>query len=131
MRRRTFLGGLGATALSTVLASPLPAAPPPATSSRKAPPPHRPGSGASSLPGAARIARRYLELHPDQASRTALAAGLGCSAEADWEALGAALGPARQADFRAGRTLLVDGWVVADAEARLCALMTLEGGLPC
>lgn len=121
MRRRIFLGGLGATALCTVLASPLSAA---SMASVQ-------GSRPSSLPGAARIARRYLDLHPEQASRGALTAGLGCSADAGWDALGAALGPARRADFRAGRTLLVDGWVVADAEARLCALMVLEGGPAC
>lgn len=121
MRRRIFLGGLGATALCSVLASPLPAASLPLPSRRRLP----------DLPGVARIGRRYLELHPEDASRAALAGRLGCAAGAGWEALGAALGPARQADFRAGRTLLVDGWVVAEAEARLCALLTLGGGPAC
>lgn len=124
MRRRTFLGGLGATALCTVLASP-------ALASGGLAAVPRPRFQGDSLPAAHRIARHYLARHPGQASRPALLHGLGCAADAGWESVGAALGPARQADFRAGRTLVVDGWLVAEAEARVCVLMVLEGGGAC
>ena len=42
--------------------------------------------------------------------------------EAPPEALAAALRRAVDADFAAGRTHLVDGWVLARTEAELCAL---------
>jgi hypothetical protein len=46
-------------------------------------------------------------------------------AEGPPEALAAALRRAVDADFAAGRTHLVDGWVLARTEAELCALARL------
>ncbi len=46
-------------------------------------------------------------------------------AEGPPEALAAALRRAVAADFAAGRTHLVDGWVLARTEAELCALARL------
>lgn len=121
MRRRTFLGALAAATAGVFLTSPLAAA------VSQAPRGPRLGSPTD----ARRIAQVFLRHHPDQAPRPVLAAGLGCSGDAAWETLCDALAEARRADFRAGRTLVVDGWLIAEAEARLCALSMIEGGGAC
>jgi hypothetical protein len=82
---------------------------------------------------AARIGRAYLRDHPDQASLTrlveALAAGWPGGA-AQLERLSTAqlrrrLDRTIRADFAAGRTVRVEGWVLAESEARLFGLTTL------
>jgi hypothetical protein len=82
---------------------------------------------------AARVGRAYLRDHPDQASLARLVQQLA----AGWpggaqriERLSAAqlrrrLDRAIRADFAAGRTVRVEGWVLAESEARLLGLTTL------
>ncbi|KJS34482.1 MAG: hypothetical protein VR70_17480 [Rhodospirillaceae bacterium BRH_c57] len=119
MRRRTFLHGATAAAALAFVA--------PIVST-----PSAVLAASFSSPAARRIGEHYLTHHPDQRNRGALIAGLGCAPGAGWRDICHAFGPARQADFRAGRTLTVDGWLVAEAEGRLCALLLcVEGGVGC
>ncbi len=123
MRRRTFLRGATAAATCALMAPALSA---PASAALASP--FRPLASDA----ARRIGEHYLARNPDQRSHRALVAGLGCSAGAGWREACDAFGAARQADFRAGRTLTVDGWLVAEAEGRLCALLLCaEGGGGC
>lgn len=124
MRRRTFLRGASAAAAWAAIAPAFSTA----TYSKSPASPFMP----LAADGARRIGEHFLAHHPDQCSRPALVAGLGCSPDAGWRDACQAFGPARQADFRAGRTLTVDGWLVAEAEGRLCALLLcVEGGTAC
>lgn len=76
---------------------------------------------------ARRIGRAYLAAYPAEADAPRLTAQLA-------QALGAARGRrdlrlalrrAVRDDMRHGRSVLVDGWVLARTEARLCALASL------
>jgi hypothetical protein len=82
----------------------------------------------------AHFGRRYLAAHPDEADVAVLADHLGLAPEA-LAALsrgrplpaqaGRALQKLRDAELRAGRTVLLDGWLFARSEARCCALAWL------
>ena len=77
------------------------------------------------------VGRRYLAVNPGEASRPVLLDRLGPLAPAPdrpveprvWRHR---LIVARTADFAAGDTVLVDGWLLARSEARLCALVALS-----
>ncbi len=83
---------------------------------------------------ARRIGRAYLRAHPAEARIEALVAGLtaGRGGEPPWagragsRALRARLQEQIRADFAAGRTVGVRGWVLAESEARLFALAALS-----
>jgi len=85
----------------------------------------------SDLGGAKAIGARYLALAPQESAPGFLAAclfpadGAGTCGEADPDRLRRALDDRRRRDFAAGDTVLIDGWILARTEARLCALTTL------
>lgn len=71
---------------------------------------------------AQRLGRAYLRCCPEEAEPGVLRRRLGLDRAApaqDWSV-------AMAADFKAGRTVLVDGWVLSRTEARLCALALLS-----
>jgi hypothetical protein len=78
---------------------------------------------------ACRIGRSYLAQVPEDADPDRLAAILlgeqGANAGMSADALRARFALARMRDFEAGDTVIVDGWVLARTEARLCALTAL------
>ncbi len=92
---------------------------------------------ASSLPPALksswqRIGERYLAKTPEENDRAVLAARLPDGA-ADFvmkgtnaEAVTAALRARRTREFGVGDTVVVEGWLLARSEARLCALAALS-----
>ena len=78
--------------------------------------------------GAAAVGRRYLALHPDEADADRLSEALFDSAQpsrATTEALRSDLSRQRQRDFRDGDVVILDGWLLARSEARVCALTVL------
>ncbi|MEQ9640993.1 MAG: hypothetical protein RIM84_13305 [Alphaproteobacteria bacterium] len=76
---------------------------------------------------ARRVGRRYLAEHAQEADAARLAAHIeaALAARGDGVELRQALRNAVRADMRAGRSVLVDGWVLSLTEARLCALAAL------
>lgn len=114
-------------ALATVLASPAV----PWADRRGAPRHLRPERLLSDLGGARAIGRRYLALAPQEAAPGLLArcldaeTGAGACGEAGPERLRRALDEQRRRDFAAGDTVVIDGWILARTEARLCALAAL------
>lgn len=74
------------------------------------------------------IGARYLAAVPEDADPARLAAQLfqGMQdvpyAPAEWAALRRRIRERLQQDFASGDTLIVDGWILARTEARLCAL---------
>ena len=75
--------------------------------------------------GARRVGALYLERHPEEADPALLEAriaedvelqGVRCATTA-----AAALATAGRRDFREGRTVQVEGWVLGRTELRLCA----------
>ena len=77
---------------------------------------------------AAAVGRRYLALYPEEADAGRLAESLfdeATASRATAEALRAALSRQRQRDFRDGKVVVVDGWLLARSEARACALSVL------
>jgi hypothetical protein len=84
---------------------------------------------------AARVGRAYLRAHPTEASATQLLDRLTTGwpeRDAELERLSTAqlrrrLQAAVRADFAAGRTVAVRGWILAASEARLLGLAALVG----
>lgn len=83
---------------------------------------------------ARRLGLGYLEMLPDDADEARLV-DLICSSDRNVRARFAAASPrvvrgmiaTRQAeDFRQGRTLVVDGWILSRTELRLCALAAVK-----
>ena len=72
------------------------------------------------------LGRRYLALRPEAADRSALRARLGL---ADGSVAGASLrtrlAELRRRDFAQNRVVAIDGWILAQCEAELCALLSL------
>lgn len=112
MRRRSALAALGAA----VLAAALPVAG--GIGQRESP-----AAILASPRAARRIGRRYLAIAPGEADPVRLAATL--PALRDPVAQRRALDAARRRDFAAGDTVILDGWILARSEARLCALAAL------
>lgn len=90
-----------------------------------------PGRLLSDLDGARTIGTRYLQQSPEEARPEVLArclfpgaAGTACGPAA-LDRLRQALDEQRRRDFTAGDTVLIDGWILARTEARLCALASL------
>lgn len=85
----------------------------------------------SDLSGAEEIGRRYLTSTPEENDPALLAANLFPEhrdvphAPSDVAAMLRQLQTRRQQEFGAGDTVLLDGWIVARSEARLCALATI------
>lgn len=84
----------------------------------------------SSRPAAERLGRRYLRQHPEEADAGRLARRILARLEAQGGStarLGrASLRHTLAADFAAGRTRTIDGWILAETEADLCALAALK-----
>jgi hypothetical protein len=76
-------------------------------------------------PASARaIGRAYLRQAPEEADAARLLALIhpGDCAALSASELRRAVAARQRADFAAGRTVLLDGWVLSRTEARLCAL---------
>jgi hypothetical protein len=80
------------------------------------------------LDAARRIGRAYLADHPGEADAAVLTTWLdqALGKPASVPAARAALRRAVRDDMRGGRSVVVDGWVLALTEARLCALAGLS-----
>jgi len=117
IRRRRFLQlSLGAAAAALAR----PAGPHPPRD------PTIPGLSARGRDGVARLGHRYLRLHPAPRTFEDVEALLAAGRPHDpWVGVRGAI--AR--DFRDERIVVLDGWVLARAEARLCAHLTLVHGL--
>lgn len=82
---------------------------------------------------ARRIGAAYLRLHPQEADAASLRRSFASApggAAGSLEAMGAGefagwIRDRRRGDFRDGRTVAVDGWILSITEARLCALLFL------
>ncbi|WP_428487582.1 hypothetical protein [Rhodopila sp.] len=83
----------------------------------------------SDLEGCRRLGRQYLNIHPEEADIGLLAASLCAGADRCWPDGPAAVrrnvAERRAADFTAGRITHLDGWLLAQTEARACALVAL------
>ena len=115
LTRRKALAWLGA--LTTALIGPLPSAAAPS------PGPAFP----CDLDAARHVGRRYLTIAPAEADTACLCRELGFSRVgkvAHPEAL-IHLSALRREDFARGRTVIIDGWLLAQSESRLCALAAL------
>src|SRR5688572_12909899 len=79
---------------------------------------------------ARRLGRLYLTRHPEDADAAVLERTLFGTTGAGWNGGRAAQtwATACQADFRAERVVVLDGWWLARSEARLCALLHLDAG---
>jgi hypothetical protein len=84
---------------------------------------------------ARRVGAAWLAVHPDAGDPAALLAAVVGDvavarelAAADPGALWDALRRCHRADFEAGRTTRVAGWVLSQTEARLCAWLQLRSG---
>lgn len=69
------------------------------------------------------VGRAYLATAPAEAALAAEALGPLLAARPLWPVLRRRIGE----DFTSGDTVMVDGWVLARTEARLCALCALTG----
>lgn len=81
---------------------------------------------------AAAIGNRYLAATPSEADPHTLAMLIARTPQAtarllhaDPSALRRLLAVQQRSDFRAGNTVTIDGWVLSQTEARLCALVAL------
>lgn len=78
------------------------------------------------------IGRRYLAEVPEEnepeAIESALTGSLGTApvASAENSSLPARIRRATEADFETGRIVYLDGWMLSETEARLCALRLLR-----
>ena len=80
------------------------------------------------------LGQRYLELTPREANVKTLAALIGRTPENTARLLHAGRNQLRtllvaqqRLDFGSGRTVSMDGWILSETEARLCALVVLSG----
>lgn len=77
-------------------------------------------------PGVAEVGRRYLTSHPDEADLATLMSELPRPSDNPIEAAAAAVSD----EFGRGNTVTVDGWVLAESEARAAAVVALVCGAP-
>lgn len=76
--------------------------------------------------GAARLGRTYLAAHPGEARGGGLVRALaGPTGPTSASGASSAVAARIRSDYAAGNTVVVDGWVLSRAEARLCALVAL------
>ena len=78
--------------------------------------------------GASAVGRRYLALHPDEADADRLSEALFDTAQPfrpTAKTLRSDLSRQRECDFRDGDVVILDGWLLARSEARVCALTAL------
>lgn len=76
----------------------------------------------------AALGRRYLAHYPEDADADRLAVALfgdTTRSQADAATMRADLARQRERDFRDGEVVVVDGWLLARSEARVCALSAL------
>lgn len=76
---------------------------------------------------AAEVGRRYLDSNRGEADRERLADLLAETLDPSAGDLARQMMAAVQNDFRLGRTVMVDGWVLSRTEARICAIACLAG----
>ncbi len=86
----------------------------------------------SDLVGAREIGMRYLAFAPYDADRSTLALHLFGGLKAlpdssdDYALLRRQIASKREQDFALGDTVILDGWILARTEARLCAFAALS-----
>ena len=83
------------------------------------------------------LGAEYLKRFPDEDDDTILLERLtgGAARASEWQELAASdpqalresIRERHREDFRAGRTLLLSGWVLSETELRLCALVARAG----
>ncbi len=72
------------------------------------------------------LGERYLAMRPEAADRSELLSRLGfCDTPVSAASLRAQLASLRERDFAQNRIVAIDGWVLAQSEADLCALLSL------
>jgi hypothetical protein len=76
---------------------------------------------------AAEVGRRYLESNDGEADRELLADLLAANLDRDAGEVPEQMAAAAREDFRCGRTVTVDGWLLSRTEARICAIAYLAG----
>jgi hypothetical protein len=81
---------------------------------------------------AAAVGREYLKIAPLEADVSRLIdlivspeKSIGAQSRTDAEALAESLRAKQRDDFEQGRTVLIQGWMLSQTEARLCALVSL------
>ena len=78
------------------------------------------------------IGRRYLQLNPEKADRRALLNdlfGRSSISSKSRSSLAGLVSGWQERDFRDGVVVVLDGWILARAEASLCALLYLQQGI--
>ena len=78
------------------------------------------------------IGRRYLQLNPEKADRRALLNdlfGRSSISSKSRSSLADLVSGWQERDFRDGVVVVLDGWILARAEASLCALLYLQQGI--
>lgn len=119
LSRRALIGGLAASGLTAGLVGSLLAA-----CSDGSDPTAAQSAGAEEA--IVRIGRRYRTDHPEEDDRDLLAARLGVEeGSARSASFLSSLGAQVTDDYTAGRTILLDGWVLSVTEARAAALVSL------
>jgi hypothetical protein len=88
---------------------------------------------AAEVPAAAALGRQYLRQRPGEASAAWLVRQLFDEepygrAEAVRRVVAQRIGQRREADFRDGNLVVLQGWLVTQTEARLLALLSLRTG---
>ncbi len=81
----------------------------------------------AATPGVLAVGAAYLRLRPDEADMATLLAALGAHDSDPVAAAARGTAP----DFAAGRTVVLDGWVLADSEARAAAVVALACSPEC
>ena len=78
------------------------------------------------------IGKRYLQLNPEKADRRALLNdlfGRSSISSKSRSSLAGLVSVWQERDFRDGVVVVLDGWILARAEASLCALLYLQQGI--
>jgi hypothetical protein len=76
---------------------------------------------------AAEVGRRYLESNAGEASCQLLADLVAANLDPTAGDVAEQMAMAASEDFRRGRTVTVDGWLLSRTEARICAIAYLAG----
>ena len=79
---------------------------------------------------ARRVGQRYIDCTQPVGSLTDVLSSLNLPsvpANSGTDSIGTLLTDRIQQDFREGRTVQVDGWILSETEAKLCALVAMNG----
>ena len=76
---------------------------------------------------ARRVGQRYIDCTQPVGSLTDVLSSLNLPSVPANSAISTLLTDRIQQDFREGRTVQVDGWILSETEAKLCALVAMNG----